>query len=145
MKLLVVEDDPICSRMMKGLLDPYADCEEATDGREAVVAFQRAIKDGNPYDLILLDIMMPEMDGQDAVREIRRIEEEEWGFTYPKGVKIIMTTCLDDPQNVVSAFRSLCDAYLVKPIDEEVLINEIRTYFPLFAKDRPLMKQTVEK
>lgn len=135
MKLLVVEDDPICCKLLKGLLEPYAQCEEANNGKEAVTAFLRAIKAGVPYDLILLDIMMPEMDGQETVREIRRIEEEEWGFVYPKGVKIIMTTCLDDPQNVVSAFRSLCDAYLVKPIDEDLLFNEIRTYFPSFAKE----------
>jgi two-component system, chemotaxis family, chemotaxis protein CheY len=137
MKLLVVEDDPICCKVLKGMLEPYAECEEAKNGKEAVSAFIRAIKSGSPYDLILLDIMMPEMDGQEAVREIRRIEEEEWGFVYPKGVKIIMTTCLDDPQNVVNAFRSLCDAYLVKPIDEELLFSEIRTYFPTFAKKPP--------
>jgi two-component system chemotaxis response regulator CheY len=76
---------------------------------------------------------VPEMDGQEVVKEVRKIEEEEWGIVYPKGIKIIMTTALDDPHNVVTAFKSFCDAYLVKPITEEKLIAAIREFFPDFG------------
>lgn len=89
---------------------------------------------GKPYDLILLDIMMPEMDGQEVVKEVRRVEEEKWGIIYPKGIKIIMTTALDDPKNVVTAFKSLYDAYLVKPVTEESLLTAIREFFPDFTR-----------
>ena len=44
-----------------------------------------------------------------------------------------MTTALDDPHNVVTAFKSFCDAYLVKPITEENLIAAIREFFPDFG------------
>lgn len=98
-----------------------------------MAAFTRGIVEGKPYDLMLVDIMMPEMDGQRVVSEVRKIEEEEWEILYPRGIKIIMTTALDDPQTVVTAFKSLCDAYLVKPITEGNLIAVIREFFPDFS------------
>lgn len=134
MRILIVEDDFTCRMMMQRLLESYGKCDVAVNGREAVEAFILGIVEGKPYDLILLDIMMPEMDGQEVVTEVRRIEEEEWGIIYPKGIKIIMTTALDDPKNVVTAFKSLCDAYLVKPITEENLFTAIREFFPDFGR-----------
>jgi two-component system, chemotaxis family, chemotaxis protein CheY len=133
MRLLIVEDDVVCSKMMWGLLEPYALCDIAKTGKEAVDAFRNAVVEKKPYHLMLLDIMMPEMDGHETIRQIRRIEEHEQGQIYPRGIKIIMTTALDDRDNVRHAFRSLCDAYLVKPIDEETLFSEIRTMYPYFA------------
>jgi len=133
MKILIAEDDFTCRMIMQRLLEPYAKCDVAINGKEAVEAFTSGIVEGKPYDLILLDVMMPEMDGQEVVKEARRIEEEEWGIIYPKGIKIIMTTALDDPHNVVTAFKSFCDAYLVKPITEEKLIAAIREFYPDFG------------
>ncbi|MCG6535214.1 MAG: response regulator [Syntrophales bacterium LBB04] len=133
MKILIAEDDFTCRMIMLRLLEPYAKCDVAINGKEAVAAFAVGIVEGKPYDLILLDVMMPEMDGQKVVKEVRRIEEEEWGIIYPKGIKIIMTTFLDDPRTMMKAFKSLCDAYLVKPITEEKLIAAIREFFPDFG------------
>ena len=133
MRILIAEDDFTCRMIMRRLLEPYAKCDVAINGKEAVEAFTIGIVEGKPYDLILLDVMMPEMDGQEVVKEVRKIEEEEWGIIYPKGIKIIMTTALDDPHNVVTAFKSLCDAYLVKPITEEKLIAAIREFYPDFG------------
>jgi two-component system, chemotaxis family, chemotaxis protein CheY len=69
--------------------------------------------------------MMPEMDGQTAVRQIRALEEGR-GTLSTHGVKIIMTTALDDVKNVVQSFKLLCDAYLFKPIDAGKLLGHIR-------------------
>ena len=84
-----------------------------------------AARSGHPYDLVLLDIMMPGIDGQEALRQIRGWEEEQ-GISLGRGTKIIMTTCLDDPRNVLGAFQRGCESYLVKPIDREKLMGEIR-------------------
>jgi two-component system chemotaxis response regulator CheY len=69
--------------------------------------------------------MMPEMDGQSAVREIRACEEAQ-GTLSTQGVKIIMTTALDDVNNVVESFKLLCDAYVFKPIDTGNLLDHLR-------------------
>ena len=133
MKILIAEDDFTCRMIIQRLLEPYAQCDVVINGKEAVAAFNSGIAEGKPYDLILLDVMMPEMDGQKVVKKIRQIEEEDRGIIYPKGIKIIMTTYLDDTHNVMTAYKSLCDAYLAKPITEEKLLASIREFFPNFV------------
>ena len=77
---------------------------------------------------------MPEMDGQQALKQIRKLEEEV-GTPSSEGAKIIMTTALNDIQNVKNAYHSLCDGYLVKPIIKAKLIEEIQKLGLLNAKN----------
>jgi two-component system chemotaxis response regulator CheY len=70
--------------------------------------------------------MMPEMDGQAAVREIRALEEAA-GFLSTSGSKIIMITALDDVKNVVMSFKALCDAYVFKPVDIAQLLSQLKS------------------
>ncbi|MFZ5570769.1 MAG: response regulator [Thermodesulfobacteriota bacterium] len=128
MKVLIVEDDFTGRLMLQKMMSAYGDCHIAVDGREAVQAFRLALDSGQLYDLILLDVMMPEMNGQEVLKEIRRLESKA-GIKGLDGVKIIMTTALGDKNNVMQAFREQCDGYLVKPIDKgklAKLIKEIR-------------------
>ena len=125
MRTLIVEDDFTSRLLLQSLLSRYGECHIAVNGREAVDAFRRALDGGQPYDLICMDIMMPEMDGQSAVGEIRACEEAR-GTLSTQGVKIIMTTALDDVKNVVESFKLLCDAYVFKPIDTGNLVNRLR-------------------
>ena len=136
MKILIAEDDFTCRLIMQRLLEPYAQCDVVINGKEALSAFTGGHAQGKPYELILLDVMMPEMDGQKVVKNIRKIEEEEWGIIYPKGIKIIMTTYLDDTHNMMTAFKSLCDDYLPKPVTEEKLFASIRGFFPNFGMEQ---------
>jgi two-component system chemotaxis response regulator CheY len=124
MRTLIVEDDFTSRLLLQTFLSPYGDCHIAVNGKEAVAAFRAVQKSGKYYDLICMDIMMPEMDGQAAVREIRAIEEAG-GTLSSSGVKIIMTTAVDDVKSVVKSFKSLCDAYLFKPIDTQKLLRHI--------------------
>jgi len=126
MRVLVVDDDFTSRRLMQHILLPYADCDSAVNGREAVDAFQHAWEQGRPYDLVCLDIMMPEMDGQQVLREIRSIEGS-MNINALDGVKIIMTTALDNWGNVWGAFNGQCDGYLVKPYDKGRIIDELRS------------------
>ena len=123
MKTLIVEDDFTSRLLLQELLKSYGPSHIAVNGREAVKA-SRAVKAGEPYRLICLDIMMPEMDGQQALKEVRRLELAE-GIDVADGVKIIMITALFDGKNVMGAFRGACDGYLVKPIDKQKLFDEI--------------------
>ncbi len=126
MRTLIVEDDFTSRLLLQSFLAPYGECHIAVNGNEAVEAFRAAQENGHGYDLICMDIMMPEMDGQSAVSKIRALEEAG-GTLSTDGVKIIMTTALDDVKNVVQSFQSLCDAYLFKPIDTAKLQDHIRT------------------
>jgi two-component system chemotaxis response regulator CheY len=122
MKVLIVEDDFSSRLLLQMLLTKYGECHITVNGREAVLAFRMALDAGRPYDLICLDIMMPEMDGQAALKEVRALEEAR-GIVSTHGAKIIMTTALGDVKNVSAAYQELCDGYLVKPIDKAKLIG----------------------
>ena len=90
-------------------------------------AFRSALERGQPYDLICMDIMMPEMDGREAVRQMRALEEAH-GILSTSGAKIIMTTAVDDVKEVIRCFQELCDAYLMKPIDLGKLLGHMKSY-----------------
>ncbi len=97
------------------------ECDLVNNGSEAIKAFIKAIDKGENYDLITLDIVMPEMDGHEVLKRIRKIEEER-GLD---STKIIMTTAMDDAKVIMSAFKEQCDGYLVKPIRKEDLMKRL--------------------
>jgi two-component system chemotaxis response regulator CheY len=128
MKTLIVEDEFTSRLLLQQTLLEYGEVHIAANGREAVEAVTAAIRADNPYDLIYLDIMMPEMNGQEALREIRRIEKEAGFQCSPPGARIIMATAMGDGKNVMAAFREQCDAYLVKPIDRAKLLQHLNDF-----------------
>ncbi len=125
MKTLIVEDEFTGRLVMQEMLKVYGPTHIAVNGREAVEAVRKALEQGRPYDLICMDIMMPVMDGQKALQAIRELEESK-GIISTRGAKILMTTALDDPRNIIDSFKGLCDAYLVKPINKNSLLEELR-------------------
>jgi two-component system chemotaxis response regulator CheY len=74
-----------------------------------------------------MDIMMPEMDGREAVQQIRALEETH-GVSSNRGAKILMTTAVTDIREVMRCFGELCDAYLTKPIDLNQLLKLMISY-----------------
>lgn len=125
MKILIAEDDFISRLLLQELLKTYGQAHIAVNGREALAAVRVALESDRPYDLICLDITMPEMSGQDALREIR-LAEETSGVAGQARAKIIMTTALADKDNVVTARDQHCDSFLVKPIERTRLVGELR-------------------
>jgi two-component system chemotaxis response regulator CheY len=127
LRVLIVEDDFACRLVLQTSLSRYGECHIAVNGREAVEAFRSAFERGQAYDLLCVDIMMPEMDGREAVRQIRE-QEEAHGVLSTHGAKIIMTTAVDNVKEVVRCFKDLCDAYLIKPIDLAELLKQMRAH-----------------
>jgi two-component system chemotaxis response regulator CheY len=126
MRILIAEDDFTARRQLKDILSPYGDCDIVVDGEEAVQAFRLAREEGEPYDLIFMDIMMPNVDGLEAVKLIRAMEKEV-GIRGSMEVKIVMVTALDDPKIVINAFyKAGATSYIVKPIQKIKLIEEIQ-------------------
>ncbi|NCD32515.1 MAG: response regulator [Spartobacteria bacterium] len=126
-KILVVDDDFVNRLVLQKMCEEFGEVHVAVNGKEALVAIRLAFDEGKPYDVICLDLMMPEMDGHDALCAIRGMEEE-LHITEEQRPKILMTTALDDSSNVMKAFRGQCDGYLVKPIDSSKLADYISEF-----------------
>lgn len=124
MRILIAEDDFSSRKFMQKYLSAFGECDITVDGEEAVEAFQMALEEEEPYELICLDIMMPVLDGYQVLKAIRDIEKDQ-GRTGDKAVKIIMTSALNVERNIKTAFEMGCTVYCAKPIDfvkfEEVM------------------------
>jgi two-component system chemotaxis response regulator CheY len=126
MKTLIVEDDFFVRSLLSTILSEYGKCHVAVNGREAITALEKALDENAPYDLVCLDIVMPVMDGQEALLEMRRIEKER-GVKGEDLTKVIMITAVDDSKKVMDAFRyGQCEAYLTKPLDKDKLLKHIK-------------------
>ena len=114
LKILIAEDDRELRTLFSRVLIKYGyTVKGVANGKEALDAM-----DMEYYDLIISDIMMPVMDGYQALMGIRNLEKERDVLEKDR-VKIIMTTALNDEQNVKMAFDLGCTVYSGKPIDKD--------------------------
>ena len=135
MRILIVEDDPTSSLVLATFLAPVGETQIAKDGEAGLSAFRAAHQAGAPFDLVCLDIMMPILDGQAVLKQIRALEAEH-RVPAGKEVKVIMTTALGDKLNVVEAIPR-CDAYLTKPIDRAQLMFYVKKFGLLGREQAP--------
>ena len=117
MRILIAEDDFASRKFMLKFLSKFGEWDITVDGMEAVDAYLMALDADTPYDLVCLDIMMPALDGYQALKAIRDIEQER-KIPEDQRAKIIMTTALNEGANVNKAFDLGCVAYAGKPIDQ---------------------------
>ena len=127
MKSLIVEDEFSSRLILQKILGEYGEVHIAANGKEATEAVKSALKEQQPYDLITLDVMMPEMTGHEALRTIRDMEELV-GIQLGQGSRIIMSSALGDGKTIMGSFKERCDGYLVKPIDKQKLIDYLKTF-----------------
>jgi len=117
-RLLVVEDEPSISGFVRrGLMFEGFDVEIATNGREAL----DAIRDRLP-DLVILDLMLPEIDGIEVARRVRAVEEADQLERLP----ILMLTARDSVADRVAGLDVGADDYLIKPFDFDELLARVR-------------------
>jgi two-component system chemotaxis response regulator CheY len=121
-RILVVDDNFTNRKLLLDILEDYAKCDVAVNGREAIDAFNLSLKE-KPYDLILLDIAMPEINGLEVLQVIRESEQKA-GIDLGDGIPIIMVTAYKQP--FIEAFDRGCDNYIIKPIDPDELIQKIK-------------------
>ncbi|MBI5576008.1 MAG: response regulator [Deltaproteobacteria bacterium] len=122
MRILIAEDDFTSRMVLNTILVPFGECDVAVNGEEAIHAFKLAHQQGNPYDLICLDLMMPARDGHRVLEDIRRMEESMF---LAKNSRIVITTSLGDRQNVLLAANGKCEGYFLKPIDKGKFIERL--------------------
>ncbi len=129
MKTLIVDDQENNRKVFIDMLKPFThEIDTAENGPEGIDLFKTAINEDEPYDLILLDIMMPKMDGQTVLKNMRTFEEEN-GISGASEAKIFIVTALDSGRQAIEAyFRGNCTTFLVKPLTQEVLTSKLQEY-----------------
>ena len=120
MKILLAEDDFVTRKFMVSFLSKYGECDVTVDGMEAVDAFMMALEDGEPYDLVCLDIMMPVMDGLEATRTIRGMERQDCQ-TIP--IIAMSANAFDD--DLKESVKCGMNGHLSKPVEVDKLYETL--------------------
>ena len=118
MRALVVDDSQSMRNIVRsGLqrMDTFDQIVEAQDGLDAL----DKMKSAGPFDLVLLDWYMPNMEGYDCLVEIRK--KSEWNDT-----KVMMVTTENQQENVIRAVMAGANEYLMKPFTPEMLEEKVR-------------------
>ena len=119
-RILLVDDSPTALLWQRLILeDDHHEILVATDGEEGV----RIAKAEHP-DLVLLDVVMPRMDGFEALRQLRADEQL-------RHVPVLMVTTRGEMPNVMQGFESGCNEYITKPLDRAELLAKVRSYLHL--------------
>jgi two-component system chemotaxis response regulator CheY len=135
-KVLIVDDSISVQEMMQEMLKRSGlhDLTVAGNGQQALSLFREALLEGKPYGLVLLDIVMPKMDGQQALKRMRAMEKE--AGTGTKAL-IIMVTSLSSTYDMMEAIvEGDCTDYLVKPFEPEHLQYMLAKYGLFEIPDR---------
>ncbi len=125
MKFLIVDDNKINAKLMSCMIGALGQCDTAESGHDAIAAVKEAWRGWKPYDIILLDIMMPEMNGLEVLCHIRELEGQK-NIAEPDRVPIIMVTAASQEKMVRECIREGCDDYIVKPVDNGLFLKRIQ-------------------
>jgi PAS domain S-box-containing protein len=122
LSILVAEDNEINALLMRSLLGRLGHrAVLATNGEEALESWQAARSTGAPYDLVLMDIQMPQLDGIETTRRIRGFEAGEPGRQTP----ILALTANTLVEDRYACFEAGMDGFLIKPLDREKLAEAL--------------------
>ena len=126
LKMLIVDDDRTNAAVLSELVEEFGKSDCVSCGSEAIDIFTQELRNGEPYDLIFLDIMMPKITGLHVLKVFRSLEHIAG---KPNHSKIVMCTGLDDRPTIINSFHNGADGYIVKPIDYKELISKLNKLF----------------
>ncbi len=133
-KILAVDDEPVNLQVLRNHLAPeYYSVIPVSDGREAIAA----LESGQKFDLVLLDIMMPEMSGYEVCRRLRE--------KHPKtDLPVLMLTAKNQVDDLVAGFDSGASDYLTKPFSKKELLARVNTHIMLKSLHESRMRAETE-
>lgn len=124
MNFLIIEDDFVTALVLQEMLSEFGKSEIVENGIDGIAKIEHNLENNTPYDAVFLDIMLPEKSGQQILEEIRLLDNKykgkEVGMT-----KVIMSTALDDYENIKKAFNNLCEGYIIKPFDKAKIMKAL--------------------
>jgi HD-like signal output (HDOD) protein/FixJ family two-component response regulator len=124
MNILIVDDELVSRKKMVKLMERFGRCVEAETGAAAFAQFLKAHEKKAPFELVTLDIGLPDMTGTDLLLKIRDVESKK-KIADPQRAKIIMVTAHSDKERIIASLQAGCDDYVVKPFDRVTIKKKL--------------------
>jgi len=124
LRILIVEDEENTSELYKNILAGKGECVVVRKGQEAIDAFNRSIVQNMRFDLILLDVSLPDITGLDVL-EIIREKEKRQDIKKDKMIPVLMITGKAEKELILKAISLHCAGYIIKPVDRTMLLEKI--------------------
>ncbi|NOX88586.1 MAG: response regulator [Calditrichaeota bacterium] len=125
MRMLVTEDVELMQKLLRRFLEPYGEISFARGGHEAFRQFKDTVTTHKYFDLICLDIDIPEINGLDLLKNIR-VAEKLFRVPLENRAKIVMVSSTNDANIVMKAIKLGCNGYIVKPFGKERIVSELK-------------------
>ncbi len=130
MRILIVDDEMVSRVKLETVMESIGVCESVDGGNAAVERYREVFGEEKGFDLVMLDIDMPDMQGEEVLRKIREIEN--YG---PLRAAVVMVTAQSDQEHVLACLKSGCDEYIAKPFDAKIIKDKLVQLEVLSADD----------
>ena len=127
MKILVLDDEFVSRTKLKLMMEHFGVCDAVENGQDAIALFRAAHHQADPYDLIMLDINLPAMNGIEVLTLIRQTELA-LKLRQGRQAKILMATSYRDKHHIIASAQSGCNGYIVKPIGIDTLRTKLAKF-----------------
>ena len=124
MKVLVVDNDPGVRKLIEELPVEFTELQALRSGDAAVRGARNALKRQDPFDLITIDIDLPDMDGRQVILEIRKMERE-WSVPKERRTFIIVLTAKADEKSVKTSLAAGSNAFIIKPFKTDIIVRTL--------------------
>jgi two-component system NtrC family sensor kinase len=137
-RILIIEDNPEMAELMRNMLSPVrCQIQDVRSGEEALDFMRQEAEAGHETDLVLLDIMMPEMDGYEVIARLK-------ADPLLKKTSVIMTTALDSINDKTLGLGMGADDYITKPFDPQELLARIDAVMRIRRSEKTLLRRNQE-
>jgi len=125
LRFLVVEDDPTAGSLLQYILAQHGNCLLCETGAEGLSAVEAAYAKNAPFDLVILDLFLPDVHGDEILREIRHLEAQKGLSDSDERTHVLINTASRDMDQLRQSLGLEPDGYLLKPVNVDALLRRI--------------------
>jgi CheY-like chemotaxis protein len=127
LRFLIIEDDPTAGGLLHYILKQHGDCLHCESGNEGISAFRESLAQGRPYDLLVLDLFLPDLHGNEVLKAVRGCEAGAGRRDPDTRCMVLINTASKDLGQMRQSLELEPDGYLIKPINVDFLMEKVAT------------------
>lgn len=125
MRFLIIDDETISRLTLERMLGNYGTCQSAGTGKAALTAFADALRKNEPFDVITIDLQLPDINGLQLMLKMQELERRIEDESFKPAIKLIISAH-SKKELIISCVQRGCDGYIIKPFNRDTILGKIR-------------------